>query len=289
EIVGIDLLVLAGADPGLGDVAVAGVLQLLEDVVETAGHDTAGRRPAEQAAEAALQDVAKPAAARSGLCTTETPEDVAKSARSASWCAGGRRARSGGLAGTAEDAAGTAQRLVGKQGEHCHRRWRHALALARLLLRPAGRCATADVVEDVEQTHDALLECPVPWRIIERRDDGRKAVNQTRSTKLSTTRFSPALSNAMVSLLPSIAVTLPLPNFWWNTRSPTAKSEMVPVDLATSSPSMVSGKRVRARPPPNPPPSRPPSPAEYASASSSKPPPNRPRPRACARCQPGVP
>src|SRR5581483_4202014 len=30
----------------------------------------------------------------------------------------------------------------------------------------------------------------------------------TRSTKLSTTRFSPALSNAMVSLLPSTATTL---------------------------------------------------------------------------------
>ena len=37
---------------------------------------------------------------------------------------------------------------------------------------------------------------------------------QTFSTKLSTTRFSPALSNAIVSLLPSTATTLPLPNFW---------------------------------------------------------------------------
>src|SRR5664279_1842310 len=36
----------------------------------------------------------------------------------------------------------------------------------------------------------------------------------TLSTKLSTTRFSPAWSNLMVSLLPSTAVTLPLPNFW---------------------------------------------------------------------------
>src|SRR5262245_5771031 len=41
-----------------------------------------------------------------------------------------------------------------------------------------------------------------------------KRPRHTRSTKLSTTRFSPALSNWMVSLLPSIAVTLPLPNFW---------------------------------------------------------------------------
>src|SRR5271167_4909886 len=63
------------------------------------------------------------------------------------------------------------------------------------------------------------------------------------STKLSTTRFSPALSNWIVSLLPSIAVTLPLPNFWWKTRSPSVKSETVPVDFATRSPSMVSGRR----------------------------------------------
>src|SRR5690606_25701759 len=33
--------------------------------------------------------------------------------------------------------------------------------------------------------------------------------SQTRSTKLSTTFFSPAFSNTMVSLLPSILVTLP--------------------------------------------------------------------------------
>src|ERR1700685_3158656 len=40
-----------------------------------------------------------------------------------------------------------------------------------------------------------------------------------------------------------MAVTLPLPNFWWKTRSPRVKAETVPVDLATSSPSMVSGRR----------------------------------------------
>src|SRR5262245_3616995 len=73
----------------------------------------------------------------------------------------------------------------------------------------------------------------------------RSTPAHTRSTKLSTTRFSPALSNWMVSLLPSMAVTLPLPNFWWKTRSPIANSETAPVDLATSSPSMVSGRRVR--------------------------------------------
>src|SRR4249920_1071471 len=52
----------------------------------------------------------------------------------------------------------------------------------------------------------------------------------------------------MVSLLPSMAVTLPLPNFWWKTRSPRVKAETVPVDLAMSSPSMVSGRRRVAAP-----------------------------------------
>ena len=52
----------------------------------------------------------------------------------------------------------------------------------------------------------------------------------TLSTKLSTTRFSPALSKRMVSLLPSTAVTLPLPNFWWKTRSPREKRDG-PVDF----------------------------------------------------------
>ena len=44
-------------------------------------------------------------------------------------------------------------------------------------------------------------------------DAGFRGRSHTFSTKLSTTRFSPALSKAMVSLLPSTATTLPLPNF----------------------------------------------------------------------------
>ena len=64
----------------------------------------------------------------------------------------------------------------------------------------------------------------------------------TFSTNKSATPFSPALSNAIVSLLPSMAVRA-LPNFWWKTRSPSVKSEIVPVDFATSSPSIVSGRR----------------------------------------------
>ena len=41
-----------------------------------------------------------------------------------------------------------------------------------------------------------------------------------RSTKVSMTFFSPALSKATVSLLPSTMATVPMPNLRWKTRSP---------------------------------------------------------------------
>ncbi len=49
------------------------------------------------------------------------------------------------------------------------------------------------------------------------------------------------LAASPISLLPAdLAAMLPLPNFWWNTLSPTLKREgSVATDLATSSPSMV--------------------------------------------------
>src|SRR5260370_39791931 len=43
--------------------------------------------------------------------------------------------------------------------------------------------------------------------------EGWKALCHTRSTKLSTTFFSPAFPKAMVSLLPSILTTWPQPTF----------------------------------------------------------------------------
>ena len=62
----------------------------------------------------------------------------------------------------------------------------------------------------------------------------------TAATNPSSTRFWPALSKSMVSLLPSMAEMLPLPNFWWKTRSPTLKADgLSATDLATNSPSMV--------------------------------------------------
>src|SRR5690606_13075914 len=67
-----------------------------------------------------------------------------------------------------------------------------------------------------------------------------------RSTKLSSTILRPALSKSTVSLLPSTAATVPGPNLRWKTRSPVPKAEAVPVDLATSSPSIISGPPRRA-------------------------------------------
>lgn len=40
------------------------------------------------------------------------------------------------------------------------------------------------------------------------------ALLQTRSTKLSTTRFCPTVSKSIVSLLPSTSTTVPWPSFW---------------------------------------------------------------------------
>src|ERR1700688_153407 len=73
---------------------------------------------------------------------------------------------------------------------------------------------------------------------------GSWEASYARSTRLSTTFLSKAFSNAMVSLLPSIFTTWASPNFWWNTRSSSENSELVPVDFATSSPSIVIGPRL---------------------------------------------
>src|SRR5690606_14535321 len=42
------------------------------------------------------------------------------------------------------------------------------------------------------------------------------------STKAASTFLVPALSNSISSLSPSTLRTVPMPNFWWNTRLPRA-------------------------------------------------------------------
>ncbi len=59
EIARIDLLVLAAADPGIGNVALTVFLQLLEDVAKPAVEDAAKRAARSAAGEDAAEDVAK--------------------------------------------------------------------------------------------------------------------------------------------------------------------------------------------------------------------------------------
>src|SRR3954468_11449103 len=57
EIAGRDRLVLALADPGIGGLAVAALLKLVEEIAETAAEHAAGCATREQAAKAALEQV----------------------------------------------------------------------------------------------------------------------------------------------------------------------------------------------------------------------------------------
>src|SRR6266436_4591521 len=86
EIAGRNRLVLALADPRIGHLALAALLQLVEEVAEPAGKNAAGRAARQQAAEPALQHVAETAARQSGV------DSVRRRWRRASW-RGGRSAR----------------------------------------------------------------------------------------------------------------------------------------------------------------------------------------------------
>ena len=73
QVAGRNLPVRPAADPGVGDVAQAVVLELLEQAAEPAAENAAGRRAAEQAAETALQQIAQPAARRGAGVTARQP------------------------------------------------------------------------------------------------------------------------------------------------------------------------------------------------------------------------
>ena len=62
EIAGRDLLVGTVADPGIGLIAMALLLELIQEVAEAAAQDAAGRAAREQPAQSALQHVAETAA-----------------------------------------------------------------------------------------------------------------------------------------------------------------------------------------------------------------------------------
>src|SRR5262249_28457778 len=71
QILGRDLLIRAGADPGWGAAAMPAVLQLFHDVPEPAAQHASGRRPAEQTPQSAGEEVAQAAAGiGAGACAS---------------------------------------------------------------------------------------------------------------------------------------------------------------------------------------------------------------------------
>src|ERR1700729_492673 len=72
EIAGRDLLVGAGAHPGIGGVAMAALLELLEQVAEPAADHAAGSAAREQAAQPTLEEIAKTAATTAEISTAKT-------------------------------------------------------------------------------------------------------------------------------------------------------------------------------------------------------------------------
>src|SRR2546421_277618 len=65
EILRRDRAVRSGADPGIGGLAMAALLQLLEQVIEAAAEHGAGCAAGKQAAQSALEQVVEPAAGHS--------------------------------------------------------------------------------------------------------------------------------------------------------------------------------------------------------------------------------
>src|SRR5215831_15665283 len=80
EIVWRDRLVLAGANPGIGGVALATLLQLFHQVSEPAGDHAARGRAAEQSAQRSLQHVAKPTQTSASAPRTTASKGAAEAA-----------------------------------------------------------------------------------------------------------------------------------------------------------------------------------------------------------------
>src|SRR5580704_15935259 len=123
EIAGCDLLVGAGAHPRIGGVAMAALLELLEQVAEPAADHAAGSAAREQAAQPTLEEVAKTAAVATAKTSTGKTSTTSASSHSAASGRGGGRRRGVALAAT-----DMLDRLVGQQGQDRHGHGRHSAA-----------------------------------------------------------------------------------------------------------------------------------------------------------------
>src|ERR1700722_3195000 len=139
EITRRDLLVRPRAHPRIGGFAVAVLLELLEQVAQSAADNAACRTSGEHAAEATLEDVAK---------TTKTSTTKTSTTKAAANSAGrGRRRRCRSRA-----AADVFDSLVGKQRQDRHGHRRHAAAGLRA--RGGGTARTVlPSVQYIEKAH----------------------------------------------------------------------------------------------------------------------------------------
>ena len=166
KIAGGNLLVRTGADPGLGGMTVAAVLESLDEVAEAPAQHGSGGGAAEEAAQAAREDIAQPAS-RSGAAgrgsrpaAEQSAEDIAKPAariaglRLTAGRQAGRLARTAGVGGLA---AAALERLVGQkpqQRQHDRRHSAPATAAGGWAL--AAR-AVLHTGQDIAQSHMCLL------------------------------------------------------------------------------------------------------------------------------------
>src|SRR6516162_835298 len=169
QILGRDLLVRAGADPGLRDAAMSAVLQFFYDVPEAAAQHAARRGAAEHTAQSAGEEVTQAATGLgAGGCATrhagrlaaeqsaaDIPEASARTAgtHSAAWRYSARlthAARRGCLAAPALEP------LVGEEPQQRHHDRRHTAAASAAGLALAAR-AIHHTGKDIRQSHVCLL------------------------------------------------------------------------------------------------------------------------------------
>src|SRR5262245_20498759 len=168
QILGRDLLIRAGADPGLGDAAMSGVLQFFYDVAEAAAQHASGRRPAEQTAQSSGEEVIQAATTGLGaggcaawLAAEQPAEDIAEpTVRTAGGHGAAAWRQSARLThAPRRDCLTTPalERLVGEEPQQRHHDRRHtAAATAAAGLALAAR-AIHHASENIRQSHLCLL------------------------------------------------------------------------------------------------------------------------------------